>query len=107
VWYGIDELVFPKTYVRDCLKVWVDGEEVVVPPDVNTVQVMSVPTGSDGTDYFKPGEKSQPGEMQEFSSPCMGDGLLEIVRLRPSSPRPPLNPRLGLPLIVGAERGLL
>jgi hypothetical protein len=93
VWYGIDELVFPKTYVRDCLKVWVDGEEVVVPPDVNTVQVMSVPTGSDGTDYFKPGEKSQPGEMQEFSPPCMGDGLLEIVRLRhppPLSELPPL-----------------
>jgi hypothetical protein len=103
VWYGIDELVFPKTYVRDCLKVWVDGHEVVIPPDVNTVQIMSVPTGSDGTDYFKPGEKSQPGEMQDYSPPCMGDGLLEIVRCPPTLPRlrqhrhkcrPPKSPKV-------------
>uniref|UniRef100_A0A7S0RMR8 Diacylglycerol kinase n=1 Tax=Pyramimonas obovata TaxID=1411642 RepID=A0A7S0RMR8_9CHLO len=80
VWYGIVEGMSFEKYVReDSMDLRVDSLWVKLPPRINTVQIMSLPSSADGNDFFGLGQASGPHELQNYSYPNFGDGLLEVV----------------------------
>ena len=61
----------------------VDGEVVAIPPDVRTVQIFSVHSSADGTDFFGIGQPHSPEDrLHNCRPPSIHDGLLEVVGTR-------------------------
>eukprot|EP00241_Pyramimonas_parkeae_P018854 CAMPEP_0114305566 /NCGR_PEP_ID=MMETSP0059-20121206/16412_1 /TAXON_ID=36894 /ORGANISM="Pyramimonas parkeae, Strain CCMP726" /LENGTH=415 /DNA_ID=CAMNT_0001428787 /DNA_START=366 /DNA_END=1613 /DNA_ORIENTATION=+ len=79
VWYGLEESFSARKYLQRSLKLYVDNQLVEIPDDINLIQLLSVPTGGDGTDYFRTMQDSIPDELQKFTTPSMGDGKIEVV----------------------------
>ena len=63
---------------------YVDGERVDVPRDLNSVQVFNIHSSADGVDFWGTNRPSVKGELPDsvFVPPCVGDGMLEVVGTR-------------------------
>lgn len=79
VWYGLEESFSARKYLQRSLKLYVDNQLVEIPDDINLIQLLSVPTGGDGTDYFRTMQDSIPDELQKFTTPSMGDGARNLT----------------------------
>mmetsp|Transcript_39262 Transcript_39262/g.73664 ORF Transcript_39262/g.73664 Transcript_39262/m.73664 type:complete len:529 (-) Transcript_39262:812-2398(-) len=79
VWFGLVEGLVNKQYVKNWMELHVDGRKVDLPKRINTVQVMNIHSSADGIDFFGIGQRSTSNELQQYSEPMLGDGLLEVV----------------------------
>jgi len=77
--YGIQEMFNPMENVSSYLELRVDGHVVSLPRDIKTVQVFNIHSSADGIDFFGVSRPSDAHELQEYSSPTINDGLLEVV----------------------------
>jgi len=69
----------PMENVCTYLELRVDGELVPLPKDIKTLQFFNIHSSADGIDFFGVSRPSNKDELQEYSSPTLNDGLLEVV----------------------------
>jgi len=77
--YGIQEIFQPTDNVASSLELRVDGRLLPLPSNIRTLQMFNIHSSADGVDFFGVSRPSRNSELQEYSSPTINDGLLEVV----------------------------